>query len=498
MNKSLPFLSLVLTLNVSYASVKSADEPGNLVVDSLTILEVPRIDFIEMSENQPQKADPATIWYDDFSTTKKYMDGSGKIDTVNFGTQGGSLDMGFDKGDVNGNGNRKVAFGDYPGGGAVRAGEQFDDVYWRIYVKHEYGWEGSPAKMSRATSLVSHPGWRQAMIAHVWSGANNSLTLDPARGVDGQTDQVKTTKYNDFDNLFWLGNKPTSNFQISDTKESGYWVLVESRAKLNTPGKSDGINQLWIDGRLEAERKNLNFRGSYTAHGINAVFLESYWNSGALKTEGRWFDNFVVSTKPIGPVVCSSNAVLHKTPYKGPNTLSAWEVELASDYDGVDVVFKSQEINGTEVVAIEQGNGIFLGSLTGKSALASGKTYFCRVRQKSSNGALSRWSDWSRWHQGFVSGELLSSSADVSLSTPDVALYPNPANTTLTITGGMGLTEKAAIEIYTLQGTKVYQTSDEVSLPQHVVLSAYVPGVYLVKVSIGGKYFTQKIVIKKQ
>ena len=300
--------------------------------NSAVKLEIPRIDFVEMLVPQPQENDPDVIWYDDYSSEKKYMDGSGKIDNaMDFGVNGGSVDAGFNKGDVTGRGNRKVAFGDYPGNVTrEKEGKKFEDVYWRIYVKHEHGWEGAPAKMSRATSIVSS-NWQQAMIAHVWSGPENSLTLDPASGIEGQTDVIKTTKYNDFDNLRWLGNRPPSDFQITATEESGHWILVESRAKLNTPGKSDGINQLWIDGRLETERTGLNFRGNYTAHGINAVFLESYWNRGSVKTQGRWYDNFVISTKPIGPVVCPANPVLHKNPYKGPGKLAEWEVELSSD-----------------------------------------------------------------------------------------------------------------------------------------------------------------------
>ncbi len=362
-------------------------------------LEIPRIDFVEMAAPQPHEKDPAVIWYDDFSSEKNYMDGTGKIDyNMDFGTGGGSVDAGFNKGDVTGRGNRKVAFGDFPAGGKkVREGEQFDEVYWRIYVKHEHGWEGRPVKMSRATSIVSS-NWQQAMIAHVWSGPDNSLTLDPASGVEGQTDVIATRNYNDFDKLTWLGNRPASKFQISATEESGRWILVESRAKLNTPGKSDGINQLWIDGRLEAERKNLNFRGKYTALGINAVFLESYWNKGSVKTQNRWYDNFVISTKPIGPVVCPANPVLHKNPYYGPGKLAEWEVELSSDYNGNDVVFNSGKLKDAEQVTVNKKSGKFVGSLAKKSSLESGKIYFCRVRQKSSEG---NWSDWSDWHQGF-------------------------------------------------------------------------------------------------
>lgn len=278
---------------------------------------------------------------------------------------------------------------------------RFDEVYWRIYVKHEHGWMGSPAKMSRATSIVSE-GWQQAMIAHVWSGEDNSLNLDPASGIKGQSDSIITTKYNDFDHLRWLGNKPNSAFRISSAGESGYWVLVEAGAKLNTPGQSDGSCTLWIDGRLEAERKNLNFRGKYTKHGINAIFLESYWNSGAVKTEGRWYDNFVVSTNPIGPVTCPVNPVLYKTPYHGPGKLQSWELELATDYEGENIVFHSENLKIKESTEINSEKGVFTGTLLGYTHLPEGETYFCRVRQKSTNG---QWSDWSRWHQPFKVSE---------------------------------------------------------------------------------------------
>ena len=196
----------------------------------------------------------------------------------------------------------------------------------------------------------------------------------------------------------WLGNKPVSQFPIHATEESGYWVLVESRAKLNTPGKNDGINQLWIDGRLECERRDLNFRGSYTKYGINAVFLETYWNKGSPVTQSRWYDNFVISTKPIGPVVCPANPIVIKTPYRGPGTAGGWHVELAADYDGKDVVYKSSPLPPGDRVVINDTHGKFTGTLAGKKALSSGELYFLRVLQSSSNGMVS---DWSRWHQGF-------------------------------------------------------------------------------------------------
>ncbi|MDC6366821.1 MULTISPECIES: hypothetical protein [Flavobacteriaceae] len=379
-----------------------------LIVDTVTAqtfkepsVEVPRIDYVQMAQKQSHQKKDNTIWYDDFSTVKHYLEERGKIDsTVNFGPLGlgGSVNAGFNKGDVFGKGDRKVAFGDFPTSGYIKnPAKSYDEVYWRMYVKHEKGWEGSPKKLSRATSIISQ-NWQQAMIAHVWSGKGPLQTLDPASGIYGQTDSVVTTKYNDFDHLIWLGNKPQGSFPLTSTEESGYWVLVEARAKLNTPGKSDGIFQLWIDGRLDIDRQGLNFRGTYTQHGINAVFIESYWNEGSVKDQGRWYDNFVVATEPIGPIESTTNPMLCKTSYTGSGQLGAWQLQLAEDYNGNELVYDSKEIVEEGCTVVNSANGTFMGRQKNKGQLQSGQIYYGRVRQK---GRTGEWSTWSKWHQGF-------------------------------------------------------------------------------------------------
>lgn len=364
--------------------------------------DVPRIDSVVMVQPQPHQTDEAVIWYDDFDgESKRYTESQGELDAREaYGGQGRSMLCYYEKG-TKGVGNRKVFFGDSPVGKVVNKGKHYDDIYWRIYVKHQYGWTGGgPAKLSRATSIVS-PNWAQAMIAHVWS-SGEALTLDPATGVRGN--KVVTRKYNDFENLRWLGNKPVSRFKLHSAEESGRWVCVEARAKLNTHGKKDGTNQLWIDGRLEAERTNLDWRGSYTKHGINAVFLETYWNRGSPVTQSRWIDNFVISTKPIGPVVCPRNPILIKTPYREPGKQRAWEVEIAADDAGKDVVWKSNLLTTPERVQVGEDTGDFIGLLAGKKQLDASKIYYIRVRQQSDTG---EWSAWSSWHQPFRTEESL-------------------------------------------------------------------------------------------
>jgi len=86
----------------------------------------------------------------------------------------------------------------------------------------------------------------------------------------------------------------------------GTWNCIEAHVKLNDPGLSNGIEEFWIDNHLEASSTNLNYVGSYSAYGINAILLENYINSGAPQAQSRYWDNFVVSTQRIG---CSADVV---------------------------------------------------------------------------------------------------------------------------------------------------------------------------------------------
>jgi len=402
---------------------------------SLALAEAPRIDSVGLLDPQPYESDDAVIWYDNFDDQAKlsaYFEKSGPlVDRQHFGLSGKSLECFYAKG-KQGTGNRKFAFGDSPVGRPVKPGQQFTTVYWRMYVKHQYGWTGgAPAKMSRAM-IMNGSNWSQAMISHVWGGGKTALTLDPVRASQGT--RATTTKYNDWAGLKWLQNSPGSQFQISATEESGRWVCVEAEARLNTPGRSDGYNALWIDGIKQCERTNLDFRSSYTKHGINCIFLEAYWNSGSPVDQYRWYDDFVVSTKYIGPAYTPLNPVLIKTPFRGRGTQRAWEVEVAvaerpgtgapgstvvisrnektrvakdpiigEDING-EVVWTSNTIEGEGLqvtVGIEAGS--FVGPRAGKSSLEPKRLYFCRVREQGADG---RWSQWSGWHQGFQTGDL--------------------------------------------------------------------------------------------
>ena len=178
---------------------------------------------------------------------------------------------------------------------------RYRELYWRVYVRNESGWTGGGAdKLSRATILAAD-NWAQAMIAHVWSGSGDratQLVIDPASGTDPEGNLI-TTRYNDFDNLRWLGSE-ASQLEVFGGASIGEWHCIEAHVRLNDAGQANGVFELWIDGRAEASRTGLNWVGAYDDFGINAVFVENYWNAGSPRQQERYIDNLVVSTNPIG------------------------------------------------------------------------------------------------------------------------------------------------------------------------------------------------------
>ena len=117
--------------------------------------------------------------------------------------------------------------------------------------------------------------------------------------MDGNS-QVKCIGYNDFANFDEIGNVDGIT-SIFDSLHDDTWYCIEAHVRLNDPGQSNGVQEFWIDGQLEARQDGLDFVRSYTDYAINAIFFENYWDSGSMRTQERYFDNIVVSTEPIGP-----------------------------------------------------------------------------------------------------------------------------------------------------------------------------------------------------
>jgi hypothetical protein len=233
-----------------------------------------------------------------------------------------------------GAGGLKLAFGRNPSGymnKGIRDNEDFREVYYRMYLKMQAGWQGNPAKLSRAT-VISANDWSQAMIAHLWGNSELELLIDPVRCVDAN-DNVKCIGYNDFSHMDWLGYR-SGITPIFDTQSADRWYCIEAHVKLNDPGQSNGLQEFWIDGKHEARRENLNFVRSYTDFAINAIFIENYWNAGSPQSQERYVDNFVVSMEKIGCLCAAFGDCAGD--FDGDGDVDALDFAVFSESFGVD------------------------------------------------------------------------------------------------------------------------------------------------------------------
>jgi len=251
---------------------------------------------------------PSWIWCDDFEQDRlgsyfEYNDATGgfaRVPNVGVGNSNG-MRVRFAQGQVDA-GWLHLALGKVPAGfRPVDAGTAiYRDVYWRLYVRNQAGWVGGGGyKLSRAVSFASS-NWAEAMIAHVWGDppATGALYLDPASGTDA-VGNLLSTKYNDWANLHWLGAQGGQT-PLFDASHVGQWYCVEAHVRLNDAGLANGVFEYWINGSLEARESALNWLGAFGTYGINAVFIENYWNSGSPAAQERYLDNIVVSTQRIG------------------------------------------------------------------------------------------------------------------------------------------------------------------------------------------------------
>ena len=299
---------------------------------------------------------PEWIWCDDFEDSRamkdkyfEYGDDGGDFIPMNGVGVGGSRGMRviFQKGEV-GAGGFKKSFGrtpsNYIGRHAERSDEDFQEIYWRMWVRNQTGWiGGGAAKLTRATVMASE-GWAQGMIAHLWSGGARDayLLIDPASGIT-TNGRLVSTRYNDFENLRWLGNQ-RGRIPLFDANHVGQWYCIEAHAKLNRPDASDGVFEYWINDQLQTRKERMNWHGDWNAqperYMINAVFFENYWNAGSPVTQERYFDNIVISTSRIGCGCEGVDVDLDEIPDDREKEVSAYEIGVDdrlvdSDLDGL-------------------------------------------------------------------------------------------------------------------------------------------------------------------
>jgi FG-GAP-like repeat len=84
------------------------------------------------------------------------------------------------------------------------------------------------------------------------------------------------------------------------------WYCVELMVRANTPGRNDGEVKYWIDGQLAGDFPDLNVRSLSTLKLDHAHLMLGAAHSE--RVNKKWYDNVVIATKYIGPMVSATTA----------------------------------------------------------------------------------------------------------------------------------------------------------------------------------------------
>lgn len=100
--------------------------------------------------------------------------------------------------------------------------------------------------------------------------------------------------------LYYM-DQPTKygqDFPLNGTFAPGQWYKLAERIKMNTPGKPDGIVQVWVNDQQVLDLENIRFR-AVSSVGVDAFYFSTFFGGNTPdwappKDEVSYFSNFKV------------------------------------------------------------------------------------------------------------------------------------------------------------------------------------------------------------
>jgi len=179
-----------------------------------------------------------------------------------------------------------------------------EEAYFRYYLRLGDNWDQtiSSGKMPGFAGTYNTAGWggRKPNGENGWSA--RGLFLKTIRQGNEKITPVGSYVYH-LDQNGAFGSHWTWNKSRGALLKNNQWYCIEQYVKLNTPGESDGILKVWLDGHEVFEKTEMQFRTSSTLK-IEEVWMNIYHGGmdRAVKEQTAYIDNFVVAKKYIGPI----------------------------------------------------------------------------------------------------------------------------------------------------------------------------------------------------
>jgi hypothetical protein len=176
-------------------------------------------------------------------------------------------------------------------------GDEPEEIYFRYYLRFADDWNPRRGgKLPGIGGTYGRAGWggRPVHGDDGWS----------ARGLfEGQKDGRTPIGFYCYhlDMRGRYGSGWRWNQEDRGLLENNRWYCIEQYAKLNTPGKADGILRGWVDGEPAFEKSDIRFRSTDKLK-IETIWINFYlggtWNSES--DHHAYIDDVVISKNPIG------------------------------------------------------------------------------------------------------------------------------------------------------------------------------------------------------
>jgi len=175
--------------------------------------------------------------------------------------------------------------------------DSFDEIWVRYSLRTGPDWPGRAIGDVGEIIAMNGPNW--AIATEMAIRGEAPMRLHPLGWTCIFNGQLGCDGNNDWSGglqLIWQQVGPSVLF---DAANAGQWRCLEAHMRLNTPGASDGEAHVWIDGAEEIAVDGVNFRGTWTDYGLNALRFTNYASPPNVPLD-YWVDDVVIATERIG------------------------------------------------------------------------------------------------------------------------------------------------------------------------------------------------------
>ena len=187
-----------------------------------------------------------------------------------------------------------------------KTGREPDEIWFRYYLRFADDWRPTidGGKLPGIAGTYNRGGWggRKSDGENGWSmrGGFRKVIASPHPlaggtpiGTYAYHPEVRGT-YGEF----WPWSLDGGGVLVNNR-----WYCIEQHVKLNTPGRHDGVLQVWIDGVPAFERRDIRVRDVDDLH-IEEIWLNVYHGGTAVSPHDQhlFIDNIVVARRYIGPM----------------------------------------------------------------------------------------------------------------------------------------------------------------------------------------------------